>query len=105
MNTHASESEWLDESNACTAERFIELSGLSSTDLAELVAIGVIASVDCLIEVQCYQQSYVVTAMRAGPLRDDFELDLHGMALAVTLMRRIEMLQQELAAARARLLA
>ena len=36
-------------------------------------------------------------------LRDAFELDRHGVALAMTLMRRIEELEMELTAVRARL--
>ena len=103
MNTHASEWEWLDERDTCTAEHLIEVSGLSSTEFAELVEIGIIAPIDSMIGIRCYQQSYIVTAMTARRLRDDFELDLHGVALAMTLMQRIDVLQQQLAAARARL--
>jgi chaperone modulatory protein CbpM len=103
MNMPASNSEWLDEHDACTAEYLIRVSGLSGTEFDELVEIGVIAPIESINGLRRYRQGYVITAMVARRLRDDFELDLHGVALAMTLMQRIDLLKRELAAARARL--
>ncbi len=103
MNMHASEWTWLDDGDACTAEHLTDVSGLSSAEFDELVEVGVITPMDGMIGIRRYRQGYIVTAMIARRVRDDFELNLHGVALAMTLMQRIDVLQQELAAARARL--
>ncbi len=103
MSTHDSEWESLDDNDACTAEHLIEVSGLSNEEFNELVEIGVIAPIESAAGIRCYQLSYIVTAIVARRLRDDFELDLHGVALAMTLMQRIDLLKQELVATRARL--
>ena len=103
MRINASEWVWLNEHDSCTAEHLLEVSGLSPEEFDELVEIGVISPIESRAGIRRFQLNHVVTATTARRLRDDFELDLHGMALAMTLMRRIDMLQQELAAARARL--
>jgi curved DNA-binding protein CbpA len=50
-----------------------------------------------------FQQMHVMTAVTARCLRDDFELNTPGIALDMTLVKRIEELGQELLAAQARL--
>ena len=58
--------------------------------------------IDDAIEVKTFSLHYIVIAKRARKLRDDFELDRHGVVLALTLMRRIDELQAELQVERKR---
>jgi len=103
MKTNASEWVWLNDQDVCSAKNLVEVSGLSNEDLDELIDIGVIAPVDNTAQVKSFHLRYVVTANTARRLRDDFELDLHGIALAMTLVRRIDELHEELVATQARL--
>jgi len=86
----------LDESGVCTIEHLAELSGLALEDLRDLVESGVIEPVDEFAEPLSFYLRYVVTAKTARRLRDDFELDRHGVAVALTLLKRIENLEQQL---------
>ena len=90
-----------EDQGASEPEVTIEVSGLSSEEFDVLVEIGVIVPISDNDQTKAFQLHHVVTANTARKLRDDFELDLHGMALAMTLMRRIDELQEELNAARA----
>lgn len=79
------------------------ISGLPECDLRELVDYGVLApanpresqwafSVDCLTNVR-----------KARRLRDDLELDVHAMALAMMLQDRIDELEARVRGLRARI--
>lgn len=103
MKTSAAEWVWMNDHDVCSARNLVEVSGLSDEELDELVDVGVIAPVDNTVLVKYFHLRHVVTANTARRLRDDFDLDLHGMALAMTLVRRIDELREELVAAKARL--
>ena len=103
MNVTTAEYVWLNDHALCTAQHLIDVSGLSAAELDELIANDVIVAVDQHAPVKSFPLHHVMTATRARRLRDDFELDLHGVALALTLLQRIETLQAELRAARARI--
>ncbi|MFI4939672.1 MAG: chaperone modulator CbpM [Burkholderiales bacterium] len=103
MKVDVSEWIWLNDQGVCSAQYLAEASGLSSAELDELIENGVIVPVDNQAQPQSFHLRYVATANTARRLRDDFELDLHGVALALTLMRRIDELQEELNAIRAQL--
>lgn len=92
---------WLDNEGTCSAQDLIEVSGLSSEELDELIANGVILPIDEQADRPLFQLHYLVTATTARRLRDDFELDQNGLVLALTLMRRIDELQEQLKAAHA----
>lgn len=104
MNTNMSHSEWicLDERGICSEQHLIEVSGLSNEELSDLIDIGVIIPIDDAIEVKTFSLHYIVIAKKARKLRDDFELDRHGVVLALTLMQRIDELQEELQVERMR---
>lgn len=92
----------LDEKQVCSFSDLMTMSGLSRQELTELIDIGVIVALEKAEAADSlYSQRYVGTAKTARSLRDDFELDHHGMALAMTLLMRIEILQQQLAMVRA----
>jgi chaperone modulatory protein CbpM len=90
--------EWiyLDDQGICSAEHLMEISGLSDTELGDLIDTGVIPAVDDTAQVKSFALRHVVTAKIARKLRDDFELDLQGLTLAMTLVRRIESLESAL---------
>jgi chaperone modulatory protein CbpM len=90
---------WLNEYGVCSANALGEVSGLSTQELGGLVDAGVLVPVRPDVQPLSFELRYVVVARQARRLRDDFELDMHGLCLALTLMRRIEQLQQQLNAA------
>lgn len=103
MKFDATEWIWLNEQARCSAQNLVEVSGLSAEELDDLIENGVIAPADVNAQPISFPLRYVVVACMARRLRDDFELDRHGVTLAMTLIRRIEELETELNVARARL--
>ena len=103
MRIHVAEAIWLDEKGVCSIEQLSELSGLSTDEINELVESGVIEPLDQVAQTKSFQQSYARVARTARKLRDDFELDRPGLALTMTLLRRIEELQGELAETQVRI--
>jgi chaperone modulatory protein CbpM len=103
MSGNFSEATWLVDQAVCSAEYLIEVSGLANEELNDLIENGVIVPVDIKAPSLSFRLSHVVIATTARKLRDDFELDRHGMTLALTLMRRIDELEQELNAMRVQL--
>lgn len=93
----------LDDRNVCSAEHLVDVSGLTPEELALLIDSGVIVPTDAVREPQVFHLHYVVVATTARRLRDDFELDGAGLALALTLLRRVNDAEAELALAKAQL--
>jgi chaperone modulatory protein CbpM len=96
MNINTSEWVWINDHDICSASQLIAESGLSEGEFDELVACGVINPVDHGAGSTLFKISFITTAHTARRLRDDFELDLHGLALAMTLKQRIEALEKQL---------
>jgi chaperone modulatory protein CbpM len=87
---------WLNEGEVCTIEELVEASGLSRDEVEDLVVSGVIWPTDAATQPHRYHLLHVVTVRQARRLRDDFELDSNGVALAMTLLRRISALERAL---------
>jgi chaperone modulatory protein CbpM len=104
MTVQLTDSIWLDNNDVCTVQQLAEVSGLSLEEINDLIENGVITPVDDKAEPRSFRMHYMVTARTARRLRDDFELDRHGVALALTLLNQIDDLEAELQAARARLI-
>jgi chaperone modulatory protein CbpM len=104
MIVQVTDSIWLDDSDVCTVEQLAEVSGLSSEEINDLIGNNVITPIDKDAEPQTFPLHYMLTARTARRLRDDFELDRHGVALALTLLNQIDNLESELQAARVRLI-
>jgi chaperone modulatory protein CbpM len=102
MKISVSEYVWLNDRSLCSVEHLAEVSGLSIEDLGDLIEMGLIVPADIDAQPKSFSLHYEVTANLARRLRDDFELDRNGMVLAVRLMQRIEALQEELEAVRAK---
>ncbi|RXZ38523.1 hypothetical protein D9O50_03070 [Oxalobacteraceae bacterium CAVE-383] len=109
MNIDTSDWVWLNDREVCSARHLAEVSGLSDEEIEELVEMGVLAPVeqpgapmDAPLP-RAFHLRCIVTVKAARRLRDDFELDRNGLVLALTLLQRIDALQDELGALRARI--
>jgi chaperone modulatory protein CbpM len=92
MKVEVTEVTWLEQRVEYSLEELAERSQLSHSELEVLINSGAIASRDARA---------LQAARTAARLRGDFETDLHGVALAMTLLRRIEDLESELCRLRA----
>jgi chaperone modulatory protein CbpM len=103
MDSNTVEAVWLNESTTCTLLHLAEVSGLSSAELQSLVDTGALTPVGMEQGGPAFEARYVVVARTARRLRDDFELDPAGLALAMRLLARIDAMERELDSLRARL--
>lgn len=92
---------WLHGTEVCQIEHLAEVSGLAIDEIEDLIEIGVISPVERNAQPVSFRLQHVLTVKTARRLRDDFQLDRHGVALALTLLQRIEELEAELNALRA----
>ncbi len=90
---------WIDEHYEISFAGLVEQSGLSDAELHDLLDCGVLAPLqqpshartDWRFSAQC-----LVAVRTASRLRDDFDLDSNGMALALTLLERISVLEAQM---------
>ena len=90
---------WLSETIFCRIEQLAEVSGLSIDEIEDLIDTGIIEPVDeapATHATRSFTLSCMLTVKTARRLRDDFELDRHGLAVALRLMQRIRALEQQL---------
>ena len=99
---HITESVWLNASDICSFDHLVETSGLTRSDLLDLVEAGIIEPSNQDPNDYLFPSSCIVIARTARRLRDDFELESRGLALALNLIRRADRLEAELADMRAR---
>lgn len=103
MRAEAAEALWLDARQSVSFAQLVELSGLSDAELHELVEYGAFVPVDPQAPDWTFSAECVSAARTACRLRDDLDLDAHGLALVLTLLTRIRALETELQAVRAQL--
>jgi chaperone modulatory protein CbpM len=96
MKAMLTEMLWLDEHNTISLSELAELSGLSANEIKELVDTGVITPVEEHRGQAIFHAHYVITAKTAYRLRNDFELDSGGLALAMSLIERVQELEARL---------
>lgn len=96
MSMHVTHAVWLNDTAVCSIEHLVEVSGLSPDDVRNLVEDGVMAPADASNPGGGFHSMHVLTVRQARRLRDDFELDRNGPALTLTLLRRIDSLEQAL---------
>ena len=96
MRLELTEMTWLDQRHALSLSELAELSGLPMPDLEDLVGCGVIAPVDPGAATPTFSADWVIVARTATRLRRDFELDAHGLSLALTLLDRVHRLEAQL---------
>ncbi len=94
MTEPTADAAWLDEQVECSVRELAAHSRLLEAEIVELMECGAVPP----------HHGHALHATRvAARLRADFELDLHGVALAMTLLNRIRELETELSRLRARL--
>jgi len=97
------EAVWLNDIALCSLDELAEFSGLSHDELADLMAIGAIEPERSAAPAYVFHTQTIVLARTARRLRDDFELDIHGVAMALNLLQKIHTLETRLAAVDAKL--
>lgn len=116
MDGMTMEAVWLTEGQTCSFLTLIEASGLTGEEVQWLMESGALMPLSAAqTEPQSQPQqpqpqeslsfpaAALPVARLARRLRDDFELDRAGLALALRLMQRIDALEQEIERLRARL--
>lgn len=102
MRIELTEVLWLNEHHELPVLQLAELSGLSEAEIHELVDYGAMAPIDPDATRRTFDARCIVTARTACRLRDDFDLNTHGVALALTLLDRVHDLEAQLRDLRAR---
>ena len=87
---------WLERQGDISAAGLAEVSGLSLAELRELVAYGALAPKNPDEAEWMFGAPCVVTVRIASRMRRDFDLDVQGLALALSLIGRIHQLEAEL---------
>lgn len=103
MTVHITESVWLNASDICSFEHLVQVSGLSNEALLGLIDAGILEPANNDPANYFFPVDCIVVARKARRLRDDFELDPEGLAVALNLLRRIDKLETQLRAVQARL--
>ena len=106
MRIELSEVIWLEEHDLSLAE-LAELSGLSTAVLEELVSSGAIEASPGrggdTAAVGRFGGPAIRVARTARRWLQDFEIDVQGLVLALSLQRRVELLELQLGSLRARM--
>lgn len=102
------EAVWLNEGQSCSFLALVEASGLTGEEVQWLMESGALMPLpspqaEPSKESLSFPAAALPVARLARRLRDDFELDRAGLALALRLMQRIDTLEQEVERLRARL--
>jgi len=100
--TLESEVMWLDEHRVISLTELVDASGLSERELLELVHEGVIPARK-VASGYTFTTHVVTVARIACRLRDDLELDVHALSVALRLLDRVRDLEGEIARLRAQL--
>jgi chaperone modulatory protein CbpM len=94
---------WLDEQRVVSLAELVEVSGLSESELLELVQVGAIPVREARGSAYTFSARVVTVARTACRLRDDLELDMRGLGVALRLLERVSVLESEIVRLRAQL--
>ena len=89
------EAVWLDEHGVVTLIELAECSGLGEDELRNLVELGALEPLEPEKATLRFDARCIVAARAASRLRRDFELDVQGLALALSLLERVQELEAE----------
>lgn len=92
---------WLDEQRVVSLAELVELSGLSQEELLELVHGGAIPVREMRGTVYTFSAQVISVARTASRLRDELELDMAGLGVALRLLDRVRRLEDEIGRLRA----
>ncbi len=94
---------WLDERRVVSLGELVEVSGLGEAELLDLVQTGALPAQGAANGRLEFSARVVTLARTACRLRDDFELDTRGLAVALRLLERVRDLEGEISRLRAQL--
>jgi chaperone modulatory protein CbpM len=99
MTIERTEVMWLSARSDYSVDEVAEMSGLPVDLLRTLAEMGALpsASVGGQRTTICFASESITLARAAGRIRDHFELDEAGLAVAVSLLRRVRSLEARLA--------
>ena len=103
MTPESADALWLDQDGAFTLDEIAVMSGLPEDVLRELVDYGAVTPAATAATAWTFSAAAVVVARRAYRLREDFDVDAHALAVLLGFVERIEALQAEMRALRARM--
>ena len=103
MMAPAQEALRFDSVTEVTWTELVHASGLSEAELAELVQYGALVPRDASAPTLTFESRCLVIARTASRLSREFDLDAHGVSVVLSFVERIEALEAELCALRARL--
>ena len=92
---------WLDEQRVVSLSELVELSGLSQDEVLELVHGGAIPVREMRGSLCTFSAQVITVARTASRLRDELELDIAGLGVALRLLDRVRGLEDEIARLRA----
>ena len=93
MQAKLTEVLWLNEQATVSLTELADASGLTPAALQELIEYGVLTPVESGGAEALFHARCVITAKTACRLSRDFELSPHAVALALTLMERVQELE------------
>jgi chaperone modulatory protein CbpM len=96
MESKVLDAVWLNEAGSCTMVHLSEVSGLETAELQVLVDSGALSPLPGPGDSLAFASSAMLLARTARRLRDDFELNPNGLALAMRLLATVEALECEL---------
>ena len=103
MEAEHAEAQWLTEDCEFSFAELVELSGSSDEELRELVEYGALAPVNSDAPQWVFPGKCLPTVRAACRLRVDFDLEPHGVALVISLLDRIQDLEDQMGRLRAQL--
>ena len=95
MKAELTEAVWLDERGVVSLIELAQCSGFTEEELRELIELGALAPNDPHSDVWEFSTQTILAARAACRLRNDFELDVPGLALALTLLERVRELEAQ----------
>jgi chaperone modulatory protein CbpM len=95
VNIELAEALWIEDAGELSIAELAQQSGLEEGKLRELVDYGALAPIDPGATAWRFTASCVVIARTACRLLNDFDLEPHGLALALALIERIRELEAE----------
>jgi chaperone modulatory protein CbpM len=96
MESRVLDAVWLNDSGSCTMVHLAEVSGLDSAELQLLIDSGALRPLPQSGDTPAFASAALQAARTARRLRDDFELNASGLALAMRLLQRVDALEREL---------
>ncbi len=96
MKIEINEAEWVDEHQQFSLAELADLSGMPEAELRQLVDYATLTPIDSDTAEARFGAECLVTARMAQRLRNDFDLDTSGLALALSLLERVHELEKRL---------